>query len=376
MDKRMDKIKDKSGKKQIKTRDILKLLMLTDNVGESSIRKKDLLGRKERVRKIIGSRRKQVASDTTIHRVVREMPIDEIRELIYEIGKERGVKKEMGVKLASGKKVTAGVIDGSCFGRMYASVFMALGEEINWFLDAEYQEKQGKEIPASLKMMKRLGKKLGKGFVRYIIGDGLYACQNFLNTCREIGSEGIVKTKEAGTLNIIKEAEEIIAIKPQDPETVRYVKGFDEARVCEYEIWDVYDLWMEGVKESLRVIKVRENEVKKNHIEEFYAITQAKDLSPEELRELAHLRWQIENNGFKALNEQCGSKRLLTKHLNDRFILLLIQLLSFNILQLYRKITTDKECEKTRFVLFPPFHVIRQALLMSLGAIEFGHSYG
>lgn len=108
-------------------------------------------------------------------------------------------------------------------------------------------------------------------------------------------------------------------------------------------------------KRILRVIKVRENEVKKNHIEEFYAITQAKDLSPEELRELAHLRWQIENNGFKALNEQCGSKRLLTKHLNERFILLLIQLLSFNILQLYRKITTDKECEKTRFVLFPLF---------------------
>lgn len=376
MDKRIDKIKDKRGKKQIKIRHILKLLMLSDNVGESSMRKKDLLGRKESVRKIVGSKRKQVASDTTLHRVVRQMPIHEIRELIYECGKEREVKKELGVKLASGKEVTAGVVDGSCFGRMYASVFMALGEEINWFLDAEYQEKHGKEIPASLKMMKRLGKELGKGFVRYIIGDGLYSCRNFFNTCIEIGSEGIVKTKEAGTLNIIKDAEEIIAIEPRDPEIVRYVKGFDEARVCEYEIWDVDDLWMEGVEKSLRVIKVRENQVKKNHIEEFYVITQAKDLSPEELRELAHLRWQVENNGFKALNEQCGSKRLLTKHLKERFILLLIQLLSFNIIQLYRKITTDKECKKTKFVLFPPFHAVRQALLFSLGAIEFGHSYG
>jgi len=75
-------------------------------------------------------------------------------------------------------------------------------------------------------------------------------------------------------------------------------------------------MWAEGLEWqglTLTVARVQEWEldVKTGLVErtEFHVLTTATGLTGEDLRELAHLRWEIENNIFKRLNFLVGSKR-------------------------------------------------------------------
>jgi hypothetical protein len=61
----------------------------------------------------------------------------------------------------------------------------------------------------------------------------------------------------------------------------------------------------------MKVIKVVITMLKgerKGKTETWYAFTPDQSLSALELRELVHGHWRIENNGFKELSKQCGSK--------------------------------------------------------------------
>ena len=53
------------------------------------------------------------------------------------------------------------------------------------------------------------------------------------------------------------------------------------------------------------------------------------------MRELAHRRWSIENNGFKQLNEQVKSKRIWTPDEEVWLRLFWIQLMAFNLVGLF-----------------------------------------
>jgi len=57
-------------------------------------------------------------------------------------------------------------------------------------------------------------------------------------------------------------------------------------------------------------------------------------LPAEAIRELAKTRWHIENETFKALNEQCYSKHEFIREGN--IALLLILFMSFITIQVYR----------------------------------------
>jgi len=58
----------------------------------------------------------------------------------------------------------------------------------------------------------------------------------------------------------------------------------------------------------------------------FWVITTDQSLSCKELRELAHKRWQIENNIFKRLNELVGSKRGWIRNGHLKAVLLILWL--------------------------------------------------
>ncbi|HPD18821.1 MAG TPA: hypothetical protein PLF61_04060 [Candidatus Goldiibacteriota bacterium] len=52
----------------------------------------------------------------------------------------------------------------------------------------------------------------------------------------------------------------------------------------QHEMWGVSDMWMEGVDEPLRVVKVKEFFAKENKADTFYVLTQARKLSLIDLR--------------------------------------------------------------------------------------------
>ncbi len=69
----------------------------------------------------------------------------------------------------------------------------------------------------------------------------------------------------------------------------------------------------------------------------FYVFTTDKELSPDQLRNLGHQRWYIENDGFKLLNSQVNTKKY---HLDNEVVYrnkLLIQILAVGLLMLFRR---------------------------------------
>jgi hypothetical protein len=52
----------------------------------------------------------------------------------------------------------------------------------------------------------------------------------------------------------------------------------------------------------------KESYVKTGKEEDFWVLSTDENFTGEQLRELGHIRWRIENNGFKQLNTQsnCG----------------------------------------------------------------------
>lgn len=314
--------------------------------------------------------RKMVASDSTILRTLSWLDNSSLKFINFSCYKNTSIQSRLGLTLPSNKKVRVAAIDGSGFGRILASVFMILGDDFNFFLDAKLCPKYGKELPTSASLLKDLVKKRGKGFIEYLLADGLYFSQGFFNTCINAEIKLIVKSTETG-LNVIQEAEELFTTGIHSKE-IEHSKGLDINRSCEYEIWAVSNLNMEGVEPGLKVVKVMETRLKgkrAGETETFFIITNASELSAADLRMLAHSRWHIENNGFKSFNEQCCSKRLFSKDPQARFNLLLVQLLSFNIIQLFRLTCEEDQIKIISFTFSLSFSDLRSFFWQSLDRI-------
>jgi len=55
----------------------------------------------------------------------------------------------------------------------------------------------------------------------------------------------------------------------------------------------------------------------------------------EEMRELAHWRWDTENDGFKALNQHVHTKHIYSHDSHASQVILLILFVVFNLLSIY-----------------------------------------
>ena len=94
-----------------------------------------------------------------------------------------------------------------------------------------------------------------------------------------------------------------------------------------------------GIEVPLSVASVVETNLRSAEVEQFFVVASnhylPQPLTAEEMRELAHLRWDVENNGFKELNQKVRTKHLYSHHDNAQQAVLLILFLVFNLLQLY-----------------------------------------
>lgn len=123
--------------------------------------------------------------------------------------------------------------------------------------------------------------------------------------------------------------------KAKDDASIERVSGFDINRLCDYTIEAVGDIHMPGLKHKLKIAHVKEYYPKLNRIEEFFAITTKQDLTASELRELAHIRWGIENNVFRQLNQLITSKGVHTHNQKVLTSLLLLWYIGFSLLNAF-----------------------------------------
>lgn len=336
-------------------------------VGALALRKQsfhqiDLFARSKEAKKWLGSRRPMVASDATLGRVLPQMDTTELRALVhgaYRLLRRQGRGK---VKLPSGRKIQVATVDGTCWGKRYASVVEMLGDA-PVVLDFQRAPGQGHELATSAAVLRRVFyqfRDLEGGLADIVLGDGAYITQNMLRLCRdELGTHLLVKTKELETLLILKDAEALFNA-PGDPAAgVEHHGGNDLERGFTYEIWAASGFVHEGFDGPLKVARVRTEPLKGKEVAEtFWIITTDTTLSGQDMRELAHRRWTIENQGFRALNDAMNSKHVWTRGKNSEETfegLMLMMTLSFMLVVTYHA-QVDKD------VLWKQFRLRRLTL--------------
>lgn len=343
---RTKNLEDSRPRPQIPTWQIYEGVLLGGIFRKRSFLQIDQLLRQRELKRFLKSDRVQVASDTEIPLVLSLMNEEQLRALnylIYGRAKQSGLL-QLKDPLLSGLRV--GVMDGSCFGRFWAVCFEILSDP-PIFLDFQPMAKRGKELPTSKKLLARLVKRFGKSFIDLILLDGLYVSKDHINQALRAGIDVLIKTDEEG-LSIIEDAEGIFNQWENFKETVSYERGVDEERLVEYEIWSAAGFKFPGVGQDFKVARVREQNLKTGEVITFWVLTTRQGLSGEQMRELAHRRWSIENNGFKQLNEQTYSKHIWSHDEEVCKRLLWVQMMAVNLLGLFERYLEIKGIKVSR----------------------------
>jgi len=329
LDYRAGTVKDGRENPDISASTVLQAIFLMGIMGLGSLLRLDQELRTELGLSWFGER--EPLSDTTMSRSAESMDISMIRTHLYSIyiiAKEAGNSK---VELRNGR-IKIGIVDGSGFGDRLASCLEIMGP-VSVMVDLEEITKKGKELPASRRLLRRSREILGEGFVDLLLGDGLYFNAPFFNLCLdELGTDALVKTDEIRR-EVIQDAM-LLFQSGEYSEDIEYVTGFDIERQVAYEIKKCSGFSMNGVEKELTIAWITEEDVN-GETEEFWAVTTADYLTAEEMRELAHIRWDIENNGFKELNQKIKTKHLYSHNENAWEAILLILFIAFNLLELF-----------------------------------------
>jgi len=270
-------------------------------------------------------KRRMVVSDSTLERILGNIDLEEARAVLHKCVQVVSAEAALSVELSSGRSIRIGVVDGSNFGGFSGCVF-AIAGMVATPVDIQMHNK-GKELVASRQLLSRISRSFGKRFVDIVVGDGLYMTKDHIRQCKEeLGCESLVKTTEKG-LSVVQDAEQLFAAA-DGLEGIEYAEGIDIERGIKYKVMAAGGFQWDGLPYKLKVAKVEEEKLKpkpgQERYEVFWVITTDQSLSAEELRELAHKRWQIENNIFKRLNELVGSKRGWIRSANLKAILLIL----------------------------------------------------
>ena len=281
-----------------------------------SFHQMDLMARQKEVREWLGSDRRMVASDATYLRILPRMVRSQLREELQQANVLLRQKGHGKLTLPGGRTIRAAAVDGTVLSGRYASVLEVMGGHPA-VVDLEPCEGKGKELPASERLLRRVVKRHGKGFVEIVLGDGLYITEGMLRLCREeLGIPLLVKSRELDSLLILQDAEAIFLAGKDFQGDIEHVHGTDVERGMHYEAWATRGFHHGSFPDDLKVARVRIQMLKgprKNQTETFWIVTTDVTLSAEQMRELAHSRWSIENHTFRALNAYVDSKHVWTR---------------------------------------------------------------
>lgn len=337
-----------------------------------SLHQVDLFARQKEIRRWVGSDRYMVASDSTFERVLPRMDLPHVREELqqaYRLLRQEGHGR---ITLPGGRMIRAAAVDGSALGGRYASALEILGEDYSTVIDVEPAPNRGKELPASAALLRRAFARHGKGFVDIVLYDGLGITVGLLTLCRrKLGAHLLVKTDEVSTLSILKDAEAIFQAGGEFARDVEKASGVDLERGLAYEVWAASGFHHAEFSDPLKVARVRIRRLKgprKGQTETFWVVTTDPTLSGEEMRELAHRRWSIENDGFRTLSQAVDSKHVWTrgKAAAQTFeVLMLVMFLALTLALAYRAHLDREKLWEENHLRTATLGYVAQCLLLS-----------
>lgn len=282
-------------------------------------------------------KRPMVVSDSTLERILGQVDLAEARTVLYKSVEAVDSQGALSVRLGSGRLMRGGVVDGSYFGGFPGCLFAVAGM-VAAPVDIQMYTK-GKELRASQQLLSRIAGTFGKSFVDMVIGDGLYISKDHIIQCKqELGCEALIKTTEKG-LSLIQDAEGLFGMAGDLTEGIERIEGLDSERGVRYKVMAASGFQWDDLPYKFKVARVEEEKLKpkpgQQKHELFWVITTDQSLSALEMRELAHLRWRIENNVFKRLNELVGSKRGWIRNGQLKAVLLVLWLVGLLLFGYY-----------------------------------------
>jgi hypothetical protein len=312
--------------------DIFKSLLLIPILRLKSLNQLDNYLRLPEVRRFIGSKRDMVVSDSTMERSLKGFTIESVRKILKAIVRFVRARGYHKVTLSSGRKLVAGIVDGTTISKKLCSAFYEIGK-INLLVDVERIEKRGKELEASWKLMER-----NLSDVDIVIVDGLYYVKKRINWIRSQGKQILIKTPEKD-LTIIQDAEELFQHCEDFKDEVEYYEGTqvrDDGEKFSYKLWAVGELRTDGVDYPLKVAKVEMVNLISNKEETRYLITTWVELTGLEMKQIGQLRWRVENNAFKKGNEQFALKHAFINDEHGWEAMTLILFVGFNLFEILK----------------------------------------
>jgi len=267
-------------------------------------------------------------SDTHMVWCLSYMDVNQLRTVNYTVFQE-----QTDQSLYTFKSLRIGAIDGSVMGKQYFSVFQLLSSQAPFILDCESYISRGRELTASRVLMNRLTQKLGS-FVDLIVVDGLYKLK-MLRFFDELGIKTLIKTSEE-RLAPMDELDSLLGTE-LGADYIKTCKGMDKKR---HERYTMYMMEYEWHGTLIKVAKVEEEKLKprknENPFSTFYIVTNQLDLTMHQMRKIAKMRWNIENNGFKELSAYATTKHAYSKSRIVTEKLLLFFFLSYNLIKLFK----------------------------------------
>jgi hypothetical protein len=324
-----------------------------------------------------------VASDATLWRV---LPMVDSQELRRELRQANVLLRQQGhgqIELPGGRRIRAAAIDGTVQGGQHCSFLEMLGEHAA-LLDFEPSSGMGHELATSERLLKRFARAYRSRFVDIVLADGLYANQGFFRTCTEtLNAHALVKCKgsESDRFLMFQDAEKLFHL-PEASAEVEFAKGTDADRGMSYQIHAAKGFHHDGYKGELKVAKMRIKMFRgpeKGQVQTWWIVTTDLSLTAVQMRELAHRRWSIENDAFRAMNAHMNSKHIWARGKNAKKtnkVLMLLMALAFTLLLAYRASLDQKELWEDRRLRRVPVGYVAECLLMSLSAAAGAFSPG
>lgn len=291
----------------------------------------DCFNRLESVKQLFSSyirKRKMVCSDSTLQRIARWLSQRETEQFLLSLlplYRKQNLTTHQLVPNAPQRRIS--IIDGSYMGTHWVLTSVIVGAgELRYPFTVVGLPGRGYELPYAKELIQRIPSLLGSEKPDLLLYDSLGFNAPLFHAARENGMHILIKSSGSGFRDVLKDAQ--LLFEKGDQTMFTTSSGFDSSRLCSWSIEMTSDTFA-GYPVTIAHL-VEEYSKRGNHPhEEAWIITTDFSLSPEELREAAHVRWSIENDCFKKLSALSGTKRFHFKE--QKPFLAMLRLFCFSV---------------------------------------------
>lgn len=260
----------------------------------------DRVARRKWLKRVCGSPRRMVTSDSTIRRALGWLSVRELERCMRSVVQTLEAHRLFAVRLAAGRaKRRMAVVDGTYMGGHWMAIAALVGE-ITAAVKLRRCRGQGWERREGRRLIEELGA-VGETGVELVLLDSLYFDVTTFETAGRNGVDVLVKSEKARYRSVTADAANYIDACGADADD----SGYDDHRLCRWSV-EVTTGWFAGV--PVQVARLNERYSRSGEKRRCWVTTTDFSLDPAELREAAHRRWAIETY-FKQLNASVQTKR-------------------------------------------------------------------